>query len=69
MYGTGAEVAEVASLSVRDVDLRGRLVRLLGKGSKERIVPFGGVAARALAGLVRRRRSGTARPSGVEASR
>ena len=49
MYGTGARVAEVASLSVGDVDLRGRLVRLLGKGSKERIVPFGGAASRALA--------------------
>ncbi|MGA0358018.1 MAG: site-specific tyrosine recombinase [Ilumatobacteraceae bacterium] len=48
MYGTGARVAEVASLSLGDVDLRGRLVRLLGKGSKERIVPFGGAATRAL---------------------
>lgn len=48
MYGTGARVAEVAGLSVGDVDLRGRLVRLLGKGSKERIVPFGTAASRAL---------------------
>ena len=48
MYGTGARVAEVAALSVGDIDLRGRLIRLLGKGSKERIVPFGGAAARAL---------------------
>ena len=48
MYGTGARVAEVAGLSIGDVDLRGRLVRLLGKGSKERIVPFGAAASRAL---------------------
>ncbi|NCW49538.1 MAG: hypothetical protein EBV88_08730 [Actinobacteria bacterium] len=38
----------MAGLSIGDVDLRGRLVRLLGKGSKERIVPFGAAASRAL---------------------
>ncbi|MEL0261590.1 MAG: tyrosine-type recombinase/integrase, partial [Aquiluna sp.] len=48
MYGTGARVAEVAGLSMGDIDLRGRLVRLLGKGSKERIVPVGSYAARSL---------------------
>jgi integrase/recombinase XerD len=48
MYATGARVGEVAGLSLGDVDLDAGLVRLLGKGSKERIVPFGRAAAAAL---------------------
>lgn len=48
LYATGARISEAIGLSVGDVDLDGRLVRLYGKGSKERIVPFGGSAAIAL---------------------
>ena len=48
MYATGARVGEVAGLSTGDLDLDGGLVRLFGKGSKERIVPFGRAAASAL---------------------
>jgi integrase/recombinase XerD len=48
MYATGARVGEVAGLSIGDIDLDGGLVRLFGKGAKERIVPFGRAAATAL---------------------
>ena len=48
MYATGARVAEVVGLSIGDVDFDHRMVRLYGKGSKERLVPYGGAAARAL---------------------
>lgn len=48
MYATGARVGEIAGLSTGDIDLDGGLVRLFGKGSKERIVPFGRAAASAL---------------------
>jgi integrase/recombinase XerD len=48
MYSTGARVAEVSSLSNGAIDMGGRTVRLLGKGDKERIVPFGSPAASAL---------------------
>ncbi len=41
LYATGARISEVAGLDVRDLDLEARLVRLFGKGSKERIVPMG----------------------------
>lgn len=41
LYATGARVAEVCSLSMSDIDMQDSLVRLFGKGSKERIVPFG----------------------------
>ncbi|BAN02806.1 site-specific tyrosine recombinase XerD [Ilumatobacter coccineus] len=48
LYATGARISEATGLSIGDLDLDGRLVRLYGKGSKERIVPFGSAAAGAL---------------------
>lgn len=48
LYGTGARVSEVVGLSLGDLDLDASLVRLFGKGSKERIVPLGAPATRAL---------------------
>lgn len=48
LYGAGARVAEVASLSLDRVDLEQRTVRVHGKGSKERMLPLGGPAALAL---------------------
>ncbi|GAG01929.1 unnamed protein product, partial [marine sediment metagenome] len=40
LYGAGIRVGELVGLDVRDVDLRAREVRVLGKGSKERVVPL-----------------------------
>lgn len=48
LYATGARVSEVCGLSMGDLDFETRLVRLFGKGAKERIVPFGRAAAEAL---------------------
>jgi integrase/recombinase XerC len=41
LYATGLRVGELAALDLEDVDHAGGLVRVLGKGNKERIVPFG----------------------------
>lgn len=49
LYGTGARISEVTALSRGDVDLDGSLVRLFGKGAKERVVPLGRFARMALA--------------------
>ncbi len=49
LYATGARISEATGLSVSDPDIGSGLVRLFGKGSKERIVPFGRAAAAALA--------------------
>ncbi len=48
LYATGARISEAVGLSAGEIDLDARLVRLFGKGSKERIVPFGASAAAAL---------------------
>ena len=48
LYGTGIRVGECAGLDVTDIDMKGQTIRVLGKGRKERIVPFGGPAAEAL---------------------
>jgi len=48
LYATGLRVSELVGLDGEDVDRAGQTVRVLGKGRKERIVPFGRRAARAL---------------------
>ncbi len=49
LYATGARISEACGLSMGDIDFDQQLVRLFGKGSKERIVPYGRAAADALA--------------------
>lgn len=48
LYATGARISEACGLSLGDFDHEEQLVRLFGKGSKERIVPYGRHAAAAL---------------------
>ncbi|HEY8730238.1 MAG TPA: site-specific tyrosine recombinase XerD [Acidothermaceae bacterium] len=48
LYGTGARISEAVGLDVDDIDLDNGVVRLLGKGSKERLVPLGTYARSAI---------------------
>lgn len=48
LYGTGLRVSELISLKVRDFDEDARTLRIIGKRRKERIVPVGSKAVRAL---------------------
>jgi integrase/recombinase XerC len=48
LYATGLRVGELVSLDWPDVDLTARVLRVMGKGGKERMVPFGRPAAEAL---------------------
>jgi integrase/recombinase XerD len=48
LYGAGLRVSEAVGLSKTDIDLHARLVRCIGKGNKERVVPIGRAAAEAL---------------------
>lgn len=48
LYATGARISEVCGLDLGDIDSDSSLVRLFGKGAKERIVPLGFMARRSL---------------------
>ncbi len=48
LYGGGLRLSEVEGLTLERIDLATGNVRVIGKGDKERIVPLGGAAARAL---------------------
>jgi integrase/recombinase XerC len=54
-YATGMRLAELAGLSEPDLDLVADQVKVRGKGKKERLVPFGRQAAKALRGYLRQR--------------
>jgi integrase/recombinase XerC len=53
LYATGIRVAELVRLDIDDVDRERRLVRVLGKGNKQRTVPYGMPAERAVAQWLR----------------
>jgi integrase/recombinase XerD len=56
LYGTGARISEAVGLDLDDLDMAGGAARLRGKGGKERVVPVGSFARRAVdAYLVRAR--------------
>ena len=50
LYDCGLRVSELAALRVGEVDLEGWLLRVSGKGGRERFVPFGEEAAEVLKG-------------------
>ncbi|UBH09548.1 tyrosine recombinase XerC [Macrococcus armenti] len=57
LYATGMRVSEFISLSVDDFDMSTQTVKVLGKGRKERIVPYGAFAQQALEDYVQFRNS------------
>lgn len=63
LYASGLRVRELAGLNDENIDLRQQLVRVFGKGRKQRVVPFGDFAARALTSYLEERdRAGAAEP-------
>ena len=48
LYGTGVRISELVGLSISDIALGDGVMRVLGKGSKERVVPIGRLARDAL---------------------
>ncbi|MCW3843695.1 tyrosine recombinase XerC [Micromonospora yasonensis] len=62
LYGTGVRVSEACGLDLTDVDQARRVVRVLGKGGRERAVPYGVPAQRALDAWLDRGRPALAGP-------
>jgi integrase/recombinase XerD len=58
LYGSGARISEAVGLDVDELDLSSGTVRLMGKGSKERIVPLGSYAREAVSAYLVRSRPG-----------
>ena len=48
IYSAGIRVSELVGLNIRNVDLIGEVIKVFGKGSKERMVPIGGPAVTSL---------------------
>jgi integrase/recombinase XerC len=48
MYASGLRISELTGIDMDDIELRARLVKVHGKGSKERIIPFGSTAEAAI---------------------
>jgi integrase/recombinase XerC len=48
LYATGARVSEVCGLDIEDLDFHRNTIRVLGKGNKERMIPMGAPAVKAL---------------------
>ena len=68
LYGAGARISEAIGLDLDDIDTDEGVVRLFGKGSKERLVPLGSYAADAIgAYLVRGRPAFAGRGKGTPA--
>jgi len=62
LYATGLRVSELVNLTLSQVDMSAGLVRIVGKGDKERLVPFGDEAGRWLAAWLAARPSKPAGP-------
>jgi len=61
LYATGIRVGELTGIDIGDLDLNERTVRVLGKGGKERVVPFGVPAQLALGAWIERGRDSFSR--------
>ena len=57
LYGSGIRVSELSGLNVEDIDRERNTVRVIGKGNKERIVPIGLPAIRAIENWISRGRN------------
>lgn len=67
LYSAGLRVSELVGLNEGDLDLTGGIVRVRGKGKRERLAPIGSFAAQALKAWLAKRRLSPKEPSGPAA--
>lgn len=53
LYSSGVRVSELVSIKERDIDIRNRTIRIIGKGRKERLVPFSKSCAKTLTDYIK----------------
>jgi integrase/recombinase XerC len=68
-YASGVRLSELIGLDLEDLNLRARMARVMGKGAKERLVPFNTSAADAIRSWLRDRAVLIAKPHAAEPSR
>jgi integrase/recombinase XerC len=68
-YASGLRRSELAGLDMDDVNLSGRMVRVLGKGGRQRLVPFNDSAVKALRAYLREREALVEKPAASSARR
>ena len=54
LYATGLRLSELLSINICDIDKKDKMVKVMGKGSKERIVPIGEVALNSIEGYLKK---------------
>jgi len=52
-YSTGARLSEIINVKIKDVDFNRNIIKVIGKGNKQRIIPFGKYAAKAIKDYLR----------------
>lgn len=67
LYGTGIRISELTGLDLEDMDLGERELRVMGKGSRERVVPIGEAAEQAIKDYLAHGRPRMAKASGQRA--
>ena len=67
LYATGMRVSELAGLNISDIDYSRKLLKVTGKGNKQRMLPYGDAAAKALNEYIRAGRPKLVNESSPEA--
>jgi len=61
LYATGMRISELINLKMIDIDIERSVLKVLGKGSKERLVPFGEKASDSLSYYLKKRKKSSAK--------
>ena len=61
LYATGMRISELVDLKITNLDLNRSVVKVMGKGSKERLIPFGEAASEALLNYLEFRKKSTSK--------